>query len=191
MPGKRNTLSKPDQQCLKCFFTERDYSSDKQEFFKLNERRKSTAEIRQDVNEFVNRLKPRLERLKQFGFLSKKEDQCESRCDTYWYPTIIGLYYILTIFDDNKKRRKFLKTNNEIGHLGLIIRNNVSDIQLQILIDDMKHYIERYQYEKIMDVIKDFFDDIEKHIAIPWELELEPNTRSYRTNSVTGKREII
>lgn len=188
MPGMRNALSKRDENCLKSFFTGKEHVKVPQEFFKLNERWLSTNEIRNHVGD-SGHLKNNLVRLTKFGLLREKVVKKGMRNDSYWFITYAGLYYVLSTLKGDQIL-KFIHTNKEIAHLGLIIKNRVIKQQILVLVSDIKNCVVRYEYRKIMKVIKEFFEEIEEHY-VDWSLSLNPGSRMMRFNHETQKDEIF
>lgn len=178
-----------DKLCLQSFFDRKEYKENRKLFFKLRNRWLSTNEIKIELHEYANRTKRRLEKLKELELVHKKTDKRGKRVDNCWYLTHSGMYYILSTFEDNKKKKKFIYTNRAKSHLVLLLKNTITTKKLELFVDDIKKCVKKQQYEKIMDVVRSFIQGIEERY-VDWTFELEPNSSTKIHNPLTGKSEI-
>lgn len=99
------------------------------------------------------------------------------------------MYFILSTFQNNDERRKFIETNREKSHLALILKNKVTDKQLDFFVKDIRKCVKKQQHSEIMNVVRSFLQNIETRY-IDWTLELEPNQRLEYVNANTGEIEL-
>jgi len=184
-------INKGDLKVLKSFFSN---VEDDTKFLELVEKWRSTDWINDNnnISEFANRTKARLEKLRDLGLVQKKESSHNSLTYFLWYPTTIGLYVMLTSIDSKSQRKKFIYANREIAHFGLILKYFQSSgiKRVEILIEEIKDCIKKMKYKKIIEVIKEFFDEIELS-HIDWNSEILPESRMQKYNDKTGTNEIF
>jgi hypothetical protein len=175
MGGKKQSLSRKDIETLKCFFDKTRFHKNEDQYYKLIEKWKKISDIQLITSEYPYRLEPRLERLAKFGLLRQNLKPKNSE-HPEWYITYTSLYYILAKMKNNLEIRKFIQTNSQIGHLDRILDNAHME-QINIFLAEINQCARKYQYHKIINVIKEFFNEIEPRY-IDWNLELEPDART-------------
>lgn len=174
---------------MKCFFDSKEFNGENAEFFKVLERPLSTNKIKTELHEYANRTKRRLGRLERSGFIRRKEKRSTTRTDSFWYPRHATMYFILSMLQNNDERRKFIETNKEKSHLFLILKNKVTDKQLDFFVKDIRTCVRKQQYSEIMKVVRSFLQNIETRY-VDWTLELEPNQRLEYMNTDTNEIEL-
>ncbi len=188
MVGKRWSLSRQDKKCMRCFVDENS-DRDNENFLKIVDVWHSTTDVNEKLVEPAGRTKRRLDKLEEFELVHKRQENHGKLINNLWYPTHEGVYYILSILENNKKRKEFIEKNKEKSHLVLLLKHQVSAIRINSFAKDIKKCFEKQEYHKIMTIIESFIQKIEKRY-VDWP-ELVPNSKSQIYNPKTGEDELF
>lgn len=184
MPWNSLNLTAKDKEVLRSFFTKNPDEKGNIEYLERIQRWKSTNELNSLLDEPGKRTKKRLLKLKGFGILQLESFENGKRWDHYWYISIGGVYFLLSIMK-RPSMIKFLRANHDIREFELIEDQLTSNkVQVEHLIDQIRTHTKLYQYNKIISSVNAWFKEV--YGRAPTRLPIEPSI--WVTVNKTSKR---